>query len=125
MAVKEVEPTSGQIQRLWEQCGLKLLEASDREFHWFSVSSDGSYDIVSPCDSETNLPLIDLNNLLGYVAPFLEVEEMVFMFNGSSVSCDIEIDGKFYEGHVSVNSLKEAHEKAYLALFWAFCGALG
>ena len=63
------KPTQEQIKEFWEWCGLKLMRAPDGNYHWFQLSADGNYDIVSPVDSETDLPCVDLNNLFKYAIP--------------------------------------------------------
>ena len=100
-------PTYEQIEEFWEWCGLELLKASDGNYRWFSLASEvnQSYDIVSPVDSETNLPIVDLNNLFKYAVPKLKVKGQ-----------PIAIVEKFLQsiGHDLFFS-----EDPALALFWA------
>ena len=118
-----IEPTEAQIKEFWEWCGLELLRASDNDYHWFNVTSDGDYDIVSPVDSDMGLPVIDLNNLFKWV-PDIIVGVYFRFFPGG---CECELTYITEAGFDTVKSWikndtgdeKRSKELAALALFWA------
>ena len=88
-----------------------LIKKSYREvknMHWHFP--DGS-----PCHFLPNFPN-DLTTCFKWLVPKGGIEEITFMFASNVVSCDIEVDYKFYEGHVNVDSFKEAQKKSALAL---------
>ena len=57
-----------------------------------------------------------LDECFKWLVPWGEIEEITFMFSSNAVSCDVEAGFKFYEGHVNVDSFKEAQKKSALAL---------
>ena len=61
-----------------------------------------------------------LDACVKWLVPKGKIEEIVFMFSANTVSCDIEANLKFYEGHVDVDNLEEAYKKSALALCLAF-----
>jgi len=66
-----MKPTKEQIQWLWEQCGLRMIDPSTK----FPIWVDGQDIVVGTMGKEP--PNIDLNNLFKYGFPLLWQREVV------------------------------------------------
>lgn len=100
------KPTKEQIIRFWVSYGV-----APKTYQHHSCMSHTTTEVVK-------YPPIDLNNLMLYATRNLV--EINFMYSSNCVSVDIEDDdGRFYEGHVIVDSFEEAKRKTNLALFFA------
>ena len=53
-----------------------------------------------------------LSNLFKYAVPKGEIIEITFMYSSNCVSCDLEANEQFYEGHYYVDSYEEAISKS-------------
>ena len=113
----------GEKKWFWEQCGLQQLPATDGELHWF----DRNENIVSPVDSETSLPIIDLNNLFEYAVPELvrrfmtklnKKLEITWTTTNENTLCQIFLDEQEIAGAANQGSEP-------MNLWWAIYKALG
>lgn len=116
-------PTLEQQEWFWRKCGLHLEEYSDGCYRW--TDQEGS--LVSPVSGDTDLPIIDLNNLFGWAVPRVccwEVNDNMLTIKGQGAPLkpedkedkawwEVTIDG--CEG----KKVTTEDENLVLALFWA------